>query len=216
MVQGELFREEGSSYSFNAIDSGKGKSFLRRHQITLTLDQLLLASLACVVAVALVYCFGVERGKRTMEKQVQNLVSERSETIPASETPIAVRGRQMEAVLMVNQEPAAESKVMTPQAETSQEVTIHVPKQTQGFPLVDLSNSERYTVQLVTYVDEKMASREIDRLKAKGHNGFVIPSGRYFQVCANYFESTRQAKDFLKQLRETGRYPDAYIRPVVR
>src|SRR3989338_1717667 len=73
-----------------------------------------------------------------------------------------------------------------------------------------------FTVQLVTYYDQKLAERETNRLKEKGYESFVIPSGKYFQVCTSYFDDRSEAKSFLREFPDSSRYPDAYVRPVVR
>jgi cell division septation protein DedD len=80
----------------------------------------------------------------------------------------------------------------------------------------DLKKLGKFTVQLVTYNDKTQAENEISRLKSKGYEGFIIPSGHYYQVCASYFDTKSNARSQLEELKQTGRYPDAYIRPVIR
>ena len=107
-----------------------------------------------------------------------------------------------ETILIVNEE--SEEAV---EAET-------VPK--AAFPVAHPDRKSDYTVQLVTYTTEALAIREVNRLKSSGYEGFVIPSGTYYQVCADYFASKLKARSVLERFRASGRYPGAYIRPVVR
>ena len=201
MVQGELFRDESSISGLGSLDRAR-KSFLSRHQLTLTYDKLLLVLIAWVIVFALTYSFGVEHGKRTVEKSLESLLPAHTDTVSLTvepKTPPSEASPNEETIILVNQEPAADAEPAP-----------------RPFPVADLAKEGSYTVQLVTYADEKQAVREIDHLKTKGHEVFVIPSGHYYQVCANYFDDKVKARNFLKQFSELGRYPDAYVRPVVR
>ena len=221
MVQGELFREENIN-GLNNINGIKPRSFLACHQLALTLDKLLIVAIGMVVVFALTFSFGVERGKRAMEKRLASLFPTRSEILPREP---------------VKEEPTSNSDhgtVLLVKDETSElqttETAAEVLKAAEGSSLInsdaaptkesssstELVKQGKYTIQLVTYKDAKMAEREATRLKSNGHDSFVIPSGSYFQVCANFAETHSKAKLLLKQLRETGRYPDAFIRPVAR
>ena len=212
MVQGELFREESSVDSLNRFGFVKKRSFLSQHQLSLSLDKLFVILIAVMVVFVLTYSFGVEHGKRAMEKRLESLFPGHSETVATIHQADPVEsGTSKETILLVNNE----AEKSAPELVAGQSVqTFSEP--TTISPPVNMTKQGKYTVQLVTYMDQRLAEREVARLKSKGHEGFVIPSGRYFQVCVDYFENFLKAKDLLKQLRENGRYPDAYVRPVVR
>jgi hypothetical protein len=234
MVQGELFIDQNAASGLGGLDRAR-KSFLSRYQVAMTLDKLLLISIALVIMLALTYSFGVERGKRAVEKNFESLLPDHSDTVSLN---VGNSGSTQsvgndETVILVNQNPAPISESIpgnlnslnlpqTPSisGEVSGDLSPTVPEigpvPTTAFPIVDLTKKGSYTIQLITYADEKQAIKEIDLLKTKGHAGFVIPSGRYYQVCANYFEDKTKAKSFLRQFSELSRYPGAYIRPVVR
>ena len=239
MVQGELFTDQNSASGLGGLDRAR-KPFLSRHQVALGLDKLLLIFIAFVVMFALTYSFGVERGKRAVEKNFESLLPEHTDTVSihvgASDSTQPAAGD--ETVILVNQNQnqlsVSENTPISPEANASnllssstlsEEVSQGLNQATlpadsaapkPAFPIVDSTKKGSYTIQLVTYGDEKQAVHEIDLLKAKGHAGFVIPSGSYYQVCANYFEDKAKAKSFLKQFSEISRYPGAYIRPVIR
>jgi hypothetical protein len=229
MVQGELFREENSTSGLSGFAETR-KSFLSRHQVALTLDKALVVSIAFVIMFALTYSFGVERGKRAVEKNFESLLPDHVDTVSfnlgAKKKPDRATKKD-ETVILVNQSPTPVSEDISIESripQTAQALsddlmqTVQEVKRTPdvAFPTVDLTRKGSYTIQLVTYADEKLAVREIDHLKTKGLAAFVIPSGRYYQVCAHYFEDKTTAKSFLKQFSDISRYPGAYIRPVIR
>ena len=224
MVQGELFRDDSNSPS--GIERSK-RSFLSRHQITFALDKIVLVFIAFVIIFALTYSFGVEQGKRDIEKHLDVFTPSHSDTVAVNvETVTPATPPSPETVLFVNQTPAQDTALpsassiqppeLMPVSEEAKPLAaaIEVPKPLM--PTVDLAKKGSFTVQLVTYNDEALAAREIKRLKASGHESFVILSGNYYQVCANYFDDKSKARGFLKHFSDLQRYPDAYIRPVVR
>lgn len=210
MVQGELFREEETEVNL----SRKPNSFLSHCHLTLSLDKLVLVFIGFVIAFSVVYSFGVERGKRSVEKRFEDMIPAHSATLVQPKTSDEAGKDKNEVVLNVKSEdPQVASQ--TSQTETTESAQTE-PQESAPLAM-DLSGQMgKYTIQLVTYANQQQASQEVDRLKSDGHEGFIIPSGKYYQVCANIFENKKEAKDVLNQVKSTGRYPDAYIRPVVR
>ena len=51
-----------------------------------------------------------------------------------------------------------------------------------------------YTVQLISYKDEKLAKREKEKLVKEGVNAFIIKSGSWYQLCAGNYENVEEAK----------------------
>ena len=104
MVQGELFREENSGFGTSSFETSRRKSFLTRHQMILTLDKLLLVSIALMVGFVLTYSFGVECGKRNIEKQIQALLPSHSEIVSTGDEIMEPsEGTANEAVLVVGE-----------------------------------------------------------------------------------------------------------------
>ena len=225
MVQGELFREDAN------FDSkiGSQRSFLSKYQLTLRLDKILLLLIAAIFAFTLSHTFGVERGKRLMEKKYESAIPSQVQTVqphdPMNDPNEII---ESETVLMVNQAETATAPG------NSIKVGLELPPPLEG-PLgrarlvrtppiqvnvtptpSELKKLGNFTVQLVTYDSKSLADKEISRLKLKGYEGFIIPSGRFFQVCANYFDDKSKARSQLEEFKQTGRYPDAYVRPVTR
>ncbi len=211
MVQGELFREEQIGVSSEL----KPRSFLAQYQISITLDKVLIGCIGLVVGLALTYSFGVEKGKRAMEKRMEAYLPSEKQSSPflsgQSSDPLD------EEVLVTSQEaPPASPKTAAGTSVKPVLPAAEAPVNESSLPLVDQTRAGTYTIQLVTYVSEAQALKEIERLNAQGFSGFVIPSGLYFQVCVNYFEKKDLAQGTFKRLQASGRYPGAFVRPVVR
>lgn len=74
-----------------------------------------------------------------------------------------------------------------------------------------------FTIQVITYTGAQKAQQEVQKLIQKGHSAFVIPSGKYFQVCIESFGDKKTAMQKLTKLRTDGyhkTYPGAFVRPV--
>ena len=204
MVQGELFREDGNLQP--AIENKH--SFLSQYRVALGLDKVLLLALAMIFIFTLSFSFGVEKGKRSMEQKMQAL-------IPAQVQTFGSDGLSNDSREIVETEATI---TLNPSKQTQLKIakgSIQLSNATQPSK-AELKKLGRFTVQLVTYDNQNLAEKEIARLKEKGYDGFVIPSGRFYQVCANYFDNKSQARTDLETLKESGRYPGAYIRPVIR
>ena len=71
----------------------------------------------------------------------------------------------------------------------------------------------KYTIQTITFTSRPIAEKEIKRLTDKGFEAFLIPSGKFLQVCVAGFENRIKASETLIKLRSLGLAPrDAYVR----
>ena len=188
-MQGELFQIGGGVTRETLRASGPPAGWMDQFRVTLRVDHLLIAGIFALVLYVLVFSFGVEKGKR-----------------------YAVREREAEKARQeVSQPPepaVASPALVTPptpvQPETSAELAPEKPTVLNG----------QYTIQLITFTNRKQADQEVERLKSAGFQAFIIPSGRFFQVCAESFQTVSEAKEKLTHLRTQGMaQPDAYVRP---
>ena len=152
-----------------------------------------------------------------MEKKFESLIPAQTQTfspqdpmndpseVVESETVLIEKAAKPDLKLL---SPAVEGPTGSSSVQASESLTPPSP--------TELKKMGNFTVQLVTYDNKSLADKEITRLKSKGYDGFIIPSGRFFQVCANYFDNKSKARSDLEALKQTGRYPDAYVRPVLR
>jgi hypothetical protein len=79
--------------------------------------------------------------------------------------------------------------------------------------IADSATGKRpYTIQAVTYTSERRAKAEVGRFGRLGLKAFVIPSGKYYQVCVGEYETKKDARAvLLKRVKRT--YEDALVRP---
>lgn len=183
------------------------RSFFER-KYTFRFDQLLGASLVFMVFFVLTFAWGVERGKAVSSRDFA-LTSKApiAETrpvpevvpVPAVQPPVAVPVLAQATTIEVSMDPIQSSTAL-PHEEVAAEVA-------------DVSASAKYTIAHMTYAKKEQAAKEIERIKSKGYESFVVASGRYYQLCVSGFASRQAANDAIKTLRTQGIVSsDAYIR----
>lgn len=212
-MQQDLFgAAQAASFSMNASQK---TDFLERHRISLRLDQAVVALILSVVVFVLVFSYGVETGKRyamaelkaeraKREVMVQELSRKLLESQQRDAEKTLEKGlpvpamNQKNASVMAAKEPVNPASSPAPAAVTA--------KSSQTL-------SGKYTIQMITFVSQIQAQKEIKKLADKGYQGFIIPSGKHYQVCVNAFESRQRASEILKELKTQGFAPrDAYVR----
>ncbi|MBU9888508.1 MAG: SPOR domain-containing protein [Candidatus Omnitrophica bacterium] len=176
-------------------------TFIERTSIVLRLDQAIGLALLLLVFCVLAYCWGVEQGRRwTGEARPARSV--------ASEDAVPADVPQVVAELPV----VPVTSVPGPVAQVKPAVSSpEFPKPEVAVPKPD----GKYTIQYITYVTQSAADREVQRIKKLGHSAFVIPSGKFFQVCIEAFQTRQEATQSLKQLRAQRMVTlDAYVRTI--
>jgi len=218
-VQRELFsdfrRTDAEKKESFPSSSPNETSFLERVRITLTLEKILLLVLTNLIAFVLVYSVGFQRGRGPAAGLFPELglkpallsvwtylakpfYAKAEQARPAETKPQTVGALTAQNLQDVPADPAEEAA----QQETIQAVA-------EGL----------YTIQLVTYRNESRAEKEVKTLSEKGHSPFIIPSGKFYQVCIDRFPAKDQACKKLSEFK-TGTlaqiYRGAYIRPIKR
>jgi len=193
-------------------------SFLDRYRLTLRCDQVLLGVIAFIVLYVFIFSAGVEKGKGFALDELK-----------------AERGKREHMIRELRERfgPTFVKQVNLTEPEDAPEVTqAKISTVTEKPPIKDISQEEvakpqpkatqapsypegKYTIQLITYMTQSAADRQISQLSNKGHRGFIVPSGKYLQVCVNAFESRQKAMQGLLTLRSQGIAPqDAYVRMI--
>ena len=204
-MQAELFEMSGPVVDAARI-AKPSSGWMDQFRVTLRVDHLLIGGILALVLYVLVFSFGVEKGKRyamaelRAEKMKQEQISkELIELKPVplpSLTPIETPGSKSKAA------------VPTPQAVPPSET----PASTAS-PVAPLKG--QYTIQLITFKSRKRAEQEMERLKKLGYRSFIIPQGKFFQVCTDAFKNLGEAREKLIRLKSEGHASsDAYIRPL--
>ena len=153
-------------------------------------DQLMVAGIAGLVGLTVVFALGVERGKQLVRS---------------------------EAVLLARQQaPKPQVVVPTPSsAKTTQPVTAAPatpvkPKTPVKLVTPPAMSGSRYAVQVVTYRQPQLAKRELERLQAKGERAFLVNRQGLTTLYVGPFPSKDNAKEKLVQLKD--RYQGCFLK----
>ncbi len=180
------------------------RSFFEK-KYTMRLDQLLGLSLVAVVFFVVVFAWGAEHGKA---------VSRRDFMLQTHASALTQKASLSES--SVNKSDSVETAQVTP----SVEVAAQVLSEVSSSPELLLNANEKalivkpkYTIAHMTYIKKQQAMSELDRIKSKGFDPFIVSSGKYFQICVNGFDTRKSANETIISLRLQGIVsPDSYIR----
>lgn len=67
-----------------------------------------------------------------------------------------------------------------------------------------------FTVQVVSYKQKELAAKEMEILKRKYSDAFIIQNGQYYEICVGNFSSRQDAKQVVNDLNK--RYKDCFIK----
>ncbi|MBI4430881.1 MAG: hypothetical protein HY587_04115 [Candidatus Omnitrophica bacterium] len=229
-MQRDLFSSVSQEASQTAMsDFNQGPALDSKSKIsTYGLDKLLIGVCLLVISYVVVFSWGVERGRKQVrmetEVKVEKLHNELSRLtlvarelvrtpLPRIETPPApvqaVGTAEVQSVSLIqDRDYSKAASSPAPSAvsdETAGEVTV------KGV----LIGKKQFTVQLATYLTAVRAEEQIEKLKKIGYDAFVIPSGKYFQVCIEKLPKKSMAETIMNKVKnESSLYRDAYIRNV--
>lgn len=194
-MQKELFEIGGPVVEASRI-SGESSRWMDRFRVTLRLDHLFIAAILGLVLYVLVFSFGVEKGKQFALAEL--------EASKQRQVEIARQLRELKQSRSETMSASEEPLPVSPSSETP--AAAPVPSETTGIG--------KYTIQVITFTQQGQAEQEVERWTKRGHPSFIIPSGRFFQVCVESFESAGEARERLTRFRQEGFVPpDAYVRP---
>ncbi len=200
-MQAELFEVSGPVVDASRV-SKPSSGWLDQFRVTLRVDHLLIGAILALVLYVLVFSFGVEKGKRYAKAEIK---AEK------------IKQEQIAQELIELKSPSAPFVVMAKNSSVEAKTAASEPK--AATPAVSGSSvtsiNGNYTIQLITFKSRKRAEQEVERLKKLGFQGFIIPQGKFFQVCADAFKNLSEAREKLTKLRSEGHASaDAYIRPL--
>jgi cell division septation protein DedD len=197
---------EGQLEFFDVSNQAIGVSrpfSIGRVSVALRYDHLVVVGIAMLIASAVVFAFGVERGKSlARSERVVPLISMQTlaQTKPeapksaSSDTPTAVapgakKGAEQGSATSVV--PAATGRKAEPPKERA-------------------SSKSRYAIQVVTYTHLRMARQEMERLESKGERVFLVTNQGRTKLYVGPFPSKANASEKLVGLRK--RYQDCFVR----
>jgi cell division septation protein DedD len=185
-------------------------SFLEQTRISLRLDHLLTLSIALMVATSLIYASGIEKGKRSGWTMNAAAMQAKKPVVNEAAVPVEIKGPESGGASLSQ---TASGEVLSSTSISSSSYrkteTRISAKKTTAAP------DGSFTIQLATYKAESIAQKRVEALSSQGLEGFLIPSGSYYQVCVNGFSKKVEATQSLTRLKSKGIAPrDAYVRMI--
>lgn len=176
-------------------------SMSRHHKNPVTKTHLLWGAVVAAVLFFLIYLFGVNQGARLAQNSG---LPESSLSKPAAvvEEAAGLADRAKTDTVDAASYEEASSEASSPDA---REIQASSAQAAENF----------FTLQLVTYRNERYAEREAESLAKQGYEVFILPSGSFYQVCIGKFEERRQALGMLQRFKAKDvrqEYHDAYVR----
>lgn len=153
-------------------------------------DQLVLAGIAGLIGVTVVFACGVERGKQLARTERALLTHEASHVAPAVSP---VKGREPASG------PAPSLTPLTPKG---------TPPSKPGVA------KSRYAVQVVTYSRPHLAKQELQKLKAKGEPAFLMIRQGRTSVYVGPFPTKGNAQEKVARLKT--RYQDCFVKSLYK
>ena len=174
---------------------------LGRFMLQIRQDQLVVAGIASLVGLTIVFALGVERGKQLVRSE--RVLLAREQTLPVS-APAA------------DSRKAAETPVNKPAAKSAASATVSpatpVKPSTPSKLAASTSPVSRYAVQVVSYRQPHLAKRELDRLQAKGERAFLVTRNELTVLCVGPFKTKNNAKEKLVQLKS--QYQGCFLKTI--
>jgi cell division septation protein DedD len=175
----------------------------RRHMIApvrlqIRPDQAMVAGVASLIGVAVIFAFGVERGKQLVRTE-RSILARRPVELPELPVPVA----PATAV-------KTKSSTTSPAIKPPKKLASSPAKNTVKTEKAGAGSTSRYAVQLVSFSTPQLAKRELERLQARGERVFLVMRQGVTVVCAGPFPSKANAAEKLTNFKP--RYQDCFIK----
>ncbi len=202
--------------------------FLEKPVLSLRFDHAIVWMIGLLVVFVLIFSFGVEKGKqfamaelkaeRAKREQLSDELGrkvfelrEANQTLQASVSGLPVdvspvkEQKELPERTAATEKPVSNLDQIKKDSQTAFNNTVTVTSMAEAI--------KQYTIQLVTFTSQSMAEQAVKKFSDQGYKAFIIPSGRFQQICINVFPSRDQAAKVLRDLRTKGFAPaDAYVR----
>ncbi len=176
--------------------------------ITLSLENIIISGIVMLLVIVFSFAVGVEKGKRVaIHKEIEALPRKVSTdttltaALPATAVPVKTNV------------PTPFPRVSTASIEVAKKT---LPPKGQGVANSRGITKEQeiptghYTIQIASYARAQMAQKELDVIKKRGLEGFILTKGKYVIVCAGKFSRKDDANLTLNRLQKT--YKDCMLR----
>lgn len=191
----ELFSLQGQ-----ASASRSYREIPHRLSMQLRHEHVILAGIASLIGVAVIFACGVERGKQLVRAE-QTVVVRRIAEVPS----LAKAPRQPDpaAQKVLPAQPAIAEKVL-------KEPSGKVPEKVKQPRKLAEESVSRCAIQVVTYSKSSVASLELQRLQARGERAFLVKRNGRTAVFVGPFPSQAHASEKLTVLKS--RYQDCFVK----
>ena len=196
--------------TISSDDAGKPKYLLA--SLTLSLENLVVLLILCIMLTVFSFSLGVEWGKRVagLEAEHRSIVVRQQTPVVKKIVPGNVNATVAPAVgnlLSSSKLKQAGVHVSSSVAGSPQKIVIQ-NSVAQPKPLVDLSKP--YTIQVASYKDVQYAQMEEVGLKKKGYETLILTKGDYSILCVGRFTNKDEANGFARRLKY--QYKDYVVR----
>ena len=174
-------------------------------------DQLVLAGMAGVIGVTVIFAGGVERGKQLVRSERALLARQPSAPALQPSRPAAdsssTKAAPAEAAAEAPKDKPSTAPATTPKLKpaTRLAATDGVAASAAAVP-----GTSRYAIQVITYSRPQLARQELERLKAKGERAFLLIVNGHTRVYVGPFPSKTHAAEKLSTLKAA--YRDCFVR----
>ena len=217
--QGRLKHQKKISYQHH-INADKTR-FLFRSILSIFSESFLFLAIIFMMIAIVVFIVGVERGKK-----LAALTSKIPVTQSYRYPPFSVSKEKNMSLSLVEEEKKLKENYQN--LDKTKSYTISEPKKDNNFltsrkeeikaeKKADAEKSPNnsdgtklYTIQVATYREQALAQKEMQQLKKKGYSSFIIPSGKFYEVCTGSYFEKNKAYNCLKSLKKT--YKDCFLR----
>ena len=187
-------------------------------QISLSLENLVILSIAAIMVVIFSFALGIERGKKVALAVPAAAVSDDMNVASGSSAGVGKVDKASEKTDVKDALDAPKGQVVSSQllvkaAAIAVRGTSQLAQKPQSAIKADAASpaSGSFTLQVASYKNAQPAQREADKLKQKGFRDvYVLPKGTYVIVCVGNFQKKEDASGVKRQLKS--RYQDFVVR----
>lgn len=157
--------------------------------ISISCDTLIVCIIGFLMIVLTSFVLGIEKGKVI------------AKTAPVKKYDKTVQDKQNRAA----------GDIKTKKVSSKKQINDTLEKNNATEKELDFEKTNSgYIIQLVTYTNNDYANKELEKLKAKGHCGSVLRSGKYFVVYSGMYDTKSTAIKDLNNFKR--RYKDCFVR----
>ena len=193
--QSELFENLTALEKKKRVRRGRHIARQYRLMLDLSYEQIIFFAIALIMVMVLVFSAGMEKGRAVVTAKVSPEAAAPKAAVKNIEPP--------------NENLVSEIKSGSPEPEEEPVAEPKKPAQKQKQAKVGTA-SKPYTIQVATYWSKPSAKKELEKLRKKGFDSFIISSNGKYEVCTGEYISKEGAKKNIEALKKD--YKDLFLR----